>query len=70
MCFTEDVSLHDKYPKSFSLKLSTNKCTHIKLHIKTLKITPTCFNLLDHPQGVTFFLAKVILKLSQFNLFL
>jgi len=46
------------------------QCTHIKLHIKTLKLTPTCFDLLDHPQGVTFFLAKVILKYSHFNMFL
>ena len=29
---------------------------------KKLKITPTSFDNLDHPQGVTFFLAKVILK--------
>jgi len=27
-----------------SLELSTNKCTYIKLHIKTLKVDPTCFD--------------------------
>jgi len=36
----------------------------MKLHIKTLKITPTCFDLLDHPHGVTFFLVKFVLKHS------
>jgi len=45
--------------------MHSHKITH-----KTLKITPACFDLLDRPQGVTFFLAKVILKHSQFNLFL
>jgi len=53
-----------------SLQLSTNKCTHVKLHTKRVKIIPTCFDLLDHTQGIMFFLAKVILKHSQFNLFL
>ena len=27
-----------------SRKLSTNKCTYINFHIKTLKIAPTCFD--------------------------
>ena len=27
-----------------SQQLSTNKCTYIKFHIKTLKISPTCFD--------------------------
>ena len=26
------------------ITLSTNKCTYIKFHIKTLKIAPTCFD--------------------------
>ena len=41
----------------------TKPLTYISIkNTITFKIAPTCFNPLDHPQGVTFFLVKVILK--------
>ena len=43
----ECVKLQDILLLHFAFRritLSTNKCTYIKFHIKTLKIAPTCFD--------------------------
>jgi len=49
------------------LKITSIINQHLHLYkldikqLKTLKITPTCFDILDHHQGAMFFLAKFIL---------
>jgi len=39
-----ELKRHFDKRKFLLLSLSTNKCTYIKFHIKTLKIAPTCFD--------------------------